>query len=490
MAIIYSGTNRSDLYPSLTTGAQVLNSVNTTLVAAGWTSVSVAAYNWLVYTANPTNNETFTIGGVVYTFKTSINNATPREILIGANADESYNNAAACIVGGPGSGSLYSSASVPSTVVSAVNEPATDRMRVTLLSPSGDAGNWTVSASDTLANAGWYYADGGTPFLTFGGFRWTSAANNVGNRIVLYGFRGDSAGSQQVRFIIENTNRNRASNVPPTSNFGAGVIAFGFRILPSTIPNVRVIANPYQMFILGEGVFSGGGSFFACGVPFIFSFLAPNTITGASNTSPIEITTSAPHGYTTGQNVYQCQVGGNTAANGNFVVTVVNSTRYTLDGSTGNGAYTSGGLAAVLDRQLAEYLWAVNQFNNAGLIRSSLSDTGGGYSVIRNGNVDTVEGSGVGNFRFAMPMTARLDGTNALAFYDGTYVVSEPLVGSGLTSSGIYTLCGQLYDSFLECEAQAGGTPGTIDGRNWLVLTNSNVGGAGNARGSFVHVVP
>jgi hypothetical protein len=66
-------------------------------------------------------------------------------------------------------------------------------------------------------------------------------------------------------------------------------------------------------------------------------------ITAASNTAPIQITTSAAHGLTTGQVVYVRDVLGNTAANGLRTVTVTSATQFTLDNSSGNGAWTSGG---------------------------------------------------------------------------------------------------------------------------------------------------
>jgi len=68
-------------------------------------------------------------------------------------------------------------------------------------------------------------------------------------------------------------------------------------------------------------------------------------VTGATNASPIVITTAA-HGLATGDVVTVASVGGNTAANGTFRVTVVSSTTFQLDGTTGNGAYTSGGTVA------------------------------------------------------------------------------------------------------------------------------------------------
>ena len=65
-------------------------------------------------------------------------------------------------------------------------------------------------------------------------------------------------------------------------------------------------------------------------------------VSGAANTSPITLTTAA-HGLTTGDRVAVTEVGGNTAANGTWTVTVVSPTTFTLDGSAGNGAYTGGG---------------------------------------------------------------------------------------------------------------------------------------------------
>jgi hypothetical protein len=67
------------------------------------------------------------------------------------------------------------------------------------------------------------------------------------------------------------------------------------------------------------------------------------SITGATNASPIVITTASTSGLATGESVTLGGVNGNTAANGSFTITVLNSTQFQLNGSTGNGAYTSGG---------------------------------------------------------------------------------------------------------------------------------------------------
>lgn len=72
------------------------------------------------------------------------------------------------------------------------------------------------------------------------------------------------------------------------------------------------------------------------------SFKETGTVTGATNASPIVIT-AASHGLTTGQKVTIASVLGNLAANGTFSITNVSANTFSLDGSTGNGAYTSGG---------------------------------------------------------------------------------------------------------------------------------------------------
>lgn len=67
-----------------------------------------------------------------------------------------------------------------------------------------------------------------------------------------------------------------------------------------------------------------------------------STTTG-NGVSPIQVTTTTTNTLVTGQTVAINGVGGNTAANGTFVVTVINNTNFTLNGTTGNGTFTSGG---------------------------------------------------------------------------------------------------------------------------------------------------
>lgn len=83
-------------------------------------------------------------------------------------------------------------------------------------------------------------------------------------------------------------------------------------------------------------------------------------ITGASNASPIAITIVA-HGHADGDRVWVTGVGGNSNANGRWRVTVTGADTFSLNGSTGNGAYTSGGScikAAAITLQGADHTLA------------------------------------------------------------------------------------------------------------------------------------
>lgn len=71
-------------------------------------------------------------------------------------------------------------------------------------------------------------------------------------------------------------------------------------------------------------------------------------VTGATNASPIVITTALAHNRTTGDRVEIRQVLGNRAANGLFSVTVLTTTTFELDGTSGSGAYVSGGFMSVV----------------------------------------------------------------------------------------------------------------------------------------------
>ncbi len=73
---------------------------------------------------------------------------------------------------------------------------------------------------------------------------------------------------------------------------------------------------------------------------------ALRSITGASSTSPIQVTVDTT-GLQSNQVVIVCGVGGQGGANGRFFITVDDATHATLRGSKSTGDYTSGGTLSI-----------------------------------------------------------------------------------------------------------------------------------------------
>lgn len=69
------------------------------------------------------------------------------------------------------------------------------------------------------------------------------------------------------------------------------------------------------------------------------------SIIAATNATPIVVTTSGAHRFTTGEIAVISGAQGNTAANGAWTVTVTGATTFSLNNSAGNGSYTGGGVA-------------------------------------------------------------------------------------------------------------------------------------------------
>lgn len=90
------------------------------------------------------------------------------------------------------------------------------------------------------------------------------------------------------------------------------------------------------------------------GDPTTVSNSLSRTITDVTNVSPPVVTTSVAHLFATGDRVRISGVLGATGANGDFTITVLSSTTFSLDGAAAPGVYTSGG--TVVDRALTPQL--------------------------------------------------------------------------------------------------------------------------------------
>lgn len=127
----------------------------------------------------------------------------------------------------------------------------------------------------------------------------------------------------------------------------ASAMKFAVPVKNSSDVPVDADSTPtYRIYGPSGGVMtSGTGS---------LSVMDSGDITDATNASPIVIT-SANHKLTTGTKVTIAGVVGNNAANGTFDITVVDQDTFSLDGSTGDGAYTSDGAWHVTGLYLFSY---------------------------------------------------------------------------------------------------------------------------------------
>jgi hypothetical protein len=94
----------------------------------------------------------------------------------------------------------------------------------------------------------------------------------------------------------------------------------------------QMAESPFKLWVKG-GIFTYGDRCF-------YTANIDKAITGASSTSPIDVTITA-HGYKSGDSVTIVGVGGNTAANGTWPITVLDANTIRLTGSTWvSGAYS------------------------------------------------------------------------------------------------------------------------------------------------------
>lgn len=80
----------------------------------------------------------------------------------------------------------------------------------------------------------------------------------------------------------------------------------------------------------------------------VFTADTVKTVTGAVTSGGLIKLTVASHGYSTGNRITVANVGGTTEANGDWTITVVTSSTFTLDGSVFVHTYTSGGTALLI----------------------------------------------------------------------------------------------------------------------------------------------
>ena len=100
-------------------------------------------------------------------------------------------------------------------------------------------------------------------------------------------------------------------------------------IYPDNVPTYQVFSPSWTVLLNGTMQLTYG------------------TVTGATAASPV-VVTSLAHKLQSGAFVKTDVIGGVSGANGEFQITKIDDDRFSLNGSTGTGSYTSGGIWAPL----------------------------------------------------------------------------------------------------------------------------------------------
>ena len=180
----------------------------------------------------------------------------------------------------------------------------------------------------------------------------------------------DVSGSQPSWLVVSNT----TDTLTLDAGYGPDpttVIPFGGGANRSLLL-MRTKADTHTATTIGDEGFDNSLNLFTA-----------QTISGASNATPIVITTSDVHSYTTGQRVRIDSVLGNTAANGVWTITVASTTTFSLNTSVGNGSYAGSGTARRLTGGLQDGV-------EKGLIVRIIAGTGKGQTRRIAGNTGNV----------------------------------------------------------------------------------------------------
>lgn len=250
------------------------------------------------------------------------------------------------------------------------------------------------------------------------------------------------------------------------------------QIFTTAAYSYELISSKYAFYLYVPGTQSSinvygapPGNVYYAGVPYIPEPTQPLVVSGATNTSPIEITTTAAHSLATGDYVFVDGVLGNTGANGYWQIISTGTNTFTLNTSTGTGAYTSGGSVGTAERVSRAFFAFNNRSSNifAGQFNGwrMSPTTGGGYALIVINNA-AYSGTGAD---LTVPGQ-----DNTYPWRESRLSITEPYVMGALFAGGTRQLQYQLYDACI-----VNGTPQvaydsttTFDGHAWHCFGSSS----------------
>jgi hypothetical protein len=260
-----------------------------------------------------------------------------------------------------------------------------------------------------------------------------SVVSGSGSTDVLMQSASTPTAANSIRVRLRSTNLTNCACVNMQNAAGTKVSQNHY-LLPAAAKTFRVLANKYQWFCFVPGT-SVAREYVAMGVPYTPSFL---------------------HGVLTGDLGW---IQGNADADASTTTLGSFRTRlHSLASGNANGGSNCGGLA-----------------NN-----SLMGTTASAFD-----NHTTY----CGTVKLIIPYPGALNASPATAYrwHDNSLHLSDPLIAWGLTAPGDEAkIRGQLWGAMIASDTFAGDTVLTsVDGHDWLAVTNSNAGGGADARGTL-----
>lgn len=158
------------------------------------------------------------------------------------------------------------------------------------------------------------------------------------------------------------------------------------------------------------------------------------TVSNATNATPIVVTAVA-HSFETGDKVFISGVGGNTAANGVFTITKIGADTFSLDGSVGNGVFTSNGSVIIVPTNASNLINKAYLDANAGALKISSLGTVSSNITIDTNTVTTADVSGA--ISITLPTTLVAGNENTVVFDFTTTSSLSPTINQDATTVNI-----------------------------------------------------
>ena len=412
-----------------------INALGDALRDAGWTDGSVSAYVVLTFTGLPSDTQTCAFDGRTYTFVTTLTAAD--QVKIGATAAECASNLFDAITDNSGNeGVTYGTG----TTIHATLGATVAGAQTTIYYLTAGTGGNGFAASESLSNATLDVTAG-----RYGGRKLTSARTPDGLWYKVYLFDDNSFGNPYIQF----------------SDVWEQVSSPLFRIqmIAARLVNVRACRYEFETLELGVGAAGNGGTAIQSLVPFLRDGHKPYVVANAQDDGGglVKITTNVAHGRATNDFVFiaDATIGGvwSSNINGSRQITVIDSTNYTLQGSSWpGGTYDADSGRHAGPKQIARLIFA--QGDNYGTqyhsFRSGLSSGAAPLWVSFNQFAwDTIP-VGTASAKLMHPAAMSIGPSVVIPNWGGFYDVHEPVLTIPPTAaSADRKIVGEMWASFV-----------------------------------------